>query len=63
MRQAESERSEARSVSRIIPEAQRSGIMKSETKCTEACWTNYPLRGANGDLRLAEQRLSPKRTG
>ena len=21
----------------------------SETKCTEACWSNYPLSAANGD--------------
>jgi len=24
-------------------------IQASETKCTEACWSNYPLSKANGD--------------
>jgi hypothetical protein len=32
MRQAESERSEARSVSRIIPEAERSGISDTSSE-------------------------------
>jgi hypothetical protein len=51
MSQAESKRSAARSVRRIIPGAKRRGIVRLsdnetralETKCTETRWSNYTL--------------------